>query len=59
MGRWGNKLKVLEVEENANIIKEALLEMWEEIPPFIISSSETKQGHKEIWDVIKNAMKNG
>jgi hypothetical protein len=30
--------------------------MWEEIPPFIISSSETKQGFKEIWSVVKTAI---
>jgi GTP-binding protein len=56
VGTKADKLKVLEVEENANIIKEALLEMWEEIPPFIISSSETKQGFKEIWSVVKTAI---
>jgi len=59
VGTKADKLKPLEVEANAQIIKDALLETWEEVPPFIISSSETKQGHKEIWDVIKNAMKNG
>ena len=56
VGTKADKLKVLEVEQNANIIKEALLEMWEEIPPFIISSSETKQGFKEIWSVVKTAI---
>jgi GTP-binding protein len=56
VGTKADKLKVVEVEENANIIKEALLEMWEEIPPFIISSSETKQGFKEIWSVVKTAI---
>jgi GTP-binding protein len=59
VGTKADKLKPVEVEANAQIIKDALLETWEEVPPFIISSSETKQGHKEIWDVIKNAMKNG
>ncbi len=56
VGTKADKLKVVEVEQNANIIKEALLEMWEEIPPFIISSSETKQGFKEIWSVVKTAI---
>lgn len=56
IGTKADKLKEVEVEENANRIKSALLETWEEIPPFIISSSETKQGFNEIWKVINNAI---
>jgi GTP-binding protein len=56
VGTKADKLKTVEIEANAQIIKEALLEMWEEIPPFIISSAETKQGFKEIWSVVKTAI---
>lgn len=56
VGTKADKLKEVEVEENANRIKSALLETWEEIPPFIISSSETKQGFNEIWKVVNNSI---
>ena len=57
VGTKADKLKPSEIEKNSNIIKEALHETWEEIPPFIISSSQTKQGFDEIWAVVKDAMK--
>ncbi len=57
IGTKADKLKPAEVEKNSNIIKDALLETWDEIPPFIISSSETKQGFDEIWKVMLDAMK--
>ncbi len=57
IGTKADKLKPAEVEKNSNIIKDALLETWDEIPPFIISSSETKQGFDEIWKVVLDAMK--
>lgn len=57
IGTKADKLKPAEVEKNSNIIKDALLETWDEIPPFVISSSETKQGFDEIWKVMTDAMK--
>ncbi len=57
VGTKADKLKPSEIEKNSEIIKEALHETWEEIPPFIISSSQTKQGFDEIWSVVKEAIK--
>jgi len=56
VGTKSDKLKPLELEENLQAIKNALLEYWEELPPFIISSSETKVGRDEIWEVISQAI---
>ena len=56
VGTKSDKLKPQELEENLQAIKNALLEYWEELPPFIISSSETKVGRDEIWEVISQAI---
>jgi GTP-binding protein len=36
--------------------KDALLESWEELPPFILTSAEKKTGRDEVLDFIQNAM---
>ena len=56
VGTKSDKLKPEELEVNLQAIKNALLEYWEELPPFIISSSETKVGRDEIWEVITQAI---
>lgn len=40
--------------ENQNKYKERLLETWEELPPILLSSSETKDGREEILDYIQS-----
>lgn len=40
--------------ENRNKYKERLLETWEELPPILLSSSETKDGREEILDYIQS-----
>ncbi len=40
--------------ENLNKYKERLLETWEELPPSLLSSSETKDGREEILDYIQS-----
>lgn len=40
--------------ENLNKYKERLLEAWEELPPILLSSSETKDGREEILDYIQS-----
>lgn len=40
--------------ENLNKYKEHLLETWEELPPILLSSSETKDGREEILDYIQS-----
>ena len=56
VGTKSDKLKPQELDVNLQAIKNALLEYWEELPPFIISSSETKLGRDEIWEVITQAI---
>ena len=40
--------------DNLNQYKEKLLETWEELPPILLSSSETKDGREEILDYIQS-----
>lgn len=40
--------------ENLNKYKERLLGTWEELPPILLSSSETKDGREEILDYIQS-----
>lgn len=57
IGTKADKLKASELAENKAAIEQALLEVWEELPPFFISSSETKAGREEIWNFIKGTLK--
>lgn len=56
VGTKSDKLKNPELESQVQAIKDALSEFWEELPPFIISSSETKLGRDEIWEVITQSI---
>jgi GTP-binding protein len=56
IGTKADKLKASELAENKAAIEQALLEVWEELPPFFISSSETKAGREEIWNFIKGTL---
>ncbi len=56
VGTKADKLKAAELEQNVEGLKTALLEMWEEIPPLIISSSEDKRGRDEVWRTVREAM---
>jgi GTP-binding protein len=56
VGTKSDKLKAPELETQVQAIKDALSEFWEELPPFIISSSETKVGRDEIWSVITQSI---
>jgi GTP-binding protein len=55
IGTKADKLKASELAENKAAIENALLEVWDELPPFFISSSETKEGREEIWSFIKGS----
>ncbi len=57
IGTKADKLKASELAENKAAIEQALLEVWDELPPFFISSSETKAGREEIWNFIKGTLK--
>jgi GTP-binding protein len=56
IGTKADKLKASELAENKAAIENALLEVWEQLPPFFISSSETKEGREEIWQFIQGCM---
>ena len=55
IGTKADKLGKDKLQENIDAINNALLEYWEELPPFIISSSEEKIGKEEIWNFIHQA----
>lgn len=56
IGTKADKLKASELAENKAAIENALLEVWEQLPPFFISSSETKEGREEIWQFIQGTL---
>lgn len=48
-----DKLSKIELDKNIEIYKTRLLEDWEELPQFFVTSSETKLGRDEILDFIE------
>ena len=56
IGTKADKLKASELAENKAAIENALLEVWEQLPPFFISNSETKEGREEIWQFIQGTL---
>lgn len=49
-----DKLNTSTLPKNIESYKKELLETWEELPPYFISSSTNKAGRKEILDFIQN-----
>jgi len=49
-----DKLNKSTLPKNIESYKKELLETWEELPPYFISSSTNKTGQKEILDFIQN-----
>ena len=47
-----DKISKSRLQENLKNYQTKLLESWEELPPFFISSSEKKEGKEEILDYI-------
>jgi GTP-binding protein len=47
-----DKLKIKALERNINFYQEKMLETWEEMPEFFISSATSKLGQDEILDYI-------
>ena len=58
IGTKADKLKPAELEANKAAIDAKLLEVWNDLPPFFISSSESKVGRDEIWEFIKGTLPN-
>jgi GTP-binding protein len=47
-----DKISKSKLSENTGIYREKMSEIWEELPPVFISSSEKKEGREEILDYI-------
>ena len=47
-----DKLSALRLQTNVEVYNDKLKEMWEELPPIFITSSEKKQGREELVDYI-------
>jgi len=58
VGTKADKLKPEEIEASKSAIANQLLKVWEEIPPFISSSSNNGLGKDEIWQVVEEAIQN-
>jgi GTP-binding protein len=56
IGTKADKLKPAELVANKAAIDAKLLEFWNELPPFFISSAETKVGRDEVWNFIKGSL---
>ena len=52
-----DKLSKTAVQRNTDAYCKKLLETWEELPPYYITSSETKQGRDEVLDYIETINK--
>lgn len=52
-----DKLTHGKARQNVESYKNALLETWEELPPYFITSSEKGQGREEILDYIESILK--
>lgn len=48
-----DKLTVNKVAQNVDAYKRKLLETWEELPPYFITSAEKRQGREEVLDYIE------
>ncbi len=52
-----DKLSQGKVNNNVEEYKRKLLETWEELPPYIVTSSENKQGRDELLEYIEKINK--
>lgn len=48
-----DKLKPTVIERNVEIYKKILLETWEQMPPYFVTSSENKTGKEELLGYIE------
>lgn len=51
-----DKLGPVKARQNAEKYMKTLLEVWEELPPYFITSSEKKQGRDEVLDYIEQIL---
>jgi GTP-binding protein len=53
-----DKLGPMKARQNAEKYMKTLLDVWEELPPYFITSSEKKQGRDEVLDYIEQILTN-
>lgn len=58
IGTKSDKLSATQARKHTEDFNAALSEFWDELPQFIISSSEDKTGREEILGYIDNCIKN-
>ena len=51
-----DKLGPVKGRQNAEKYMKTLLDVWEELPPYFITSSEKKQGRDEVLDYIEQIL---
>ena len=51
-----DKLGPVKARQNAEKYMNSLLDVWEELPPYFITSSEKKQGRDEVLDYIEQIL---
>ena len=51
-----DKLGPVKARQNAEKYMKTLLDVWEELPPYFITSSEKKQGRDEVLDYIEQIL---
>ena len=51
-----DKLGPVRARQNAEKYMKTLLDVWEELPPYFITSSEKKQGRDEVLDYIEEIL---
>ena len=47
-----DKISNSKVQRNVQLFKNKMLETWEEIPPYFLTSAETGKGREELYDYI-------
>ena len=52
-----DKLTANKVSQNVEAYKQKLLETWEELPPYFVTSAEKRQGREEVLDYIEQINK--
>lgn len=52
-----DKLSASKVQQNVNAYVQKMLEMWEEMPPYFVTSSEKGEGRDQVLDYIEQINK--
>lgn len=53
-----DKLSAAQLRQNVDNYMKSLLETWEELPPYFVTSSEKKQGREPLLDYIEGIIGN-